>query len=222
MNSNQQKTKQNICFRKFFAQNVLYWKLFPPFHRCRIVWKSFSSYQEDIEGFQLFWLGPTSEELAEGRGHCRVTQTECKGLNHKTCCWFTFLSGLRLENWSYWRFVSEEVQMIRTADHTCLLNTNLQEQQSEWSLEVIHFLKFKQEPDRCIRSQTVSTDIADKSYRPICSPTSADIKTVRQGWKHHACTCDLKLCNHVVCPAEGGALCEVFTVQCTDVLNEVC
>ena len=35
-----------------------------------------SAYQVNTEGSRLSWLGLTSEELGEGRGHCWVAQTE--------------------------------------------------------------------------------------------------------------------------------------------------
>ncbi len=46
-------------------------------------------------------------------------------------------------------------------------------------------------------------------------------KAGKNAWTHY-----LKWCNHTVCPAESDLLInvksEVFTVQCTDVWNEVC
>ncbi len=42
-------------------------------------------------------------------------------------------------------------------------------------------------------------------YWCTCSPITTDIKTVFKG-KKNAGICDLKSCNYVVCPAEGGPL----------------
>ncbi len=62
-------------------------------------------------------------------------------------------------------------------------------------------------------------------YQCIGSPVSANIKTVFGGWKKNAWTSNLKLCNHVVCPAEGGLFLIGYTcllVQCSDVWNKAC
>ncbi len=65
--------------------------------------------------------------------------------------------------------------------------------------------------------------IADMSA--WCFPICANIKSFSKAGKN-ARTSDLKWCNYVVCPAEGGLLFtlinEVFTVQCTDVWDTVC
>ncbi len=62
--------------------------------------------------------------------------------------------------------------------------------------------------DRHISLLILSADIDLLQIYPylrICSLKSADIKTVLKAGKN-ARTSDLKLCNHVVCPAEGSLL----------------
>lgn len=77
--------------RKIIKQDALHVKkshliaFFFLFKHAEIVFESayhlgisrISSYQVNIEGFQLSWLGQTSEELGEGRGRYWVTQTYC-------------------------------------------------------------------------------------------------------------------------------------------------